>query len=85
MSEFDVFTGIPGHGKTSFCFQLMMNGSILYDWKWGVFSPENYPITELYETLVEMYIGKTSDIESLSRMSMTEYTRGMKFVNKHFS
>ena len=84
MSEFDVFTGIPGHGKTSFCFQLMMNGSILYDWKWGVFSPENYPITELYETLVEMYIGKTSDIESLSRMSMTEYTRGMKFVNKHF-
>ena len=84
MSEFDVFTGIPGHGKTSFCFQLMMNGSILYGWKWGVFSPENYPITELYETLVEMYIGKTSDIESKQRMSMTEYSRGMKFVNKHF-
>ena len=84
MAEFDVFTGIPGHGKTSFCFQLMMNGSILYGWKWGLFSPENYPITELYETLVEMYIGKTSDIESLQRMSMTEYSRGMKFVNKHF-
>jgi twinkle protein len=84
MAEFDVFTGIPGHGKTSFCFQLMMNGSILYGWKWGVFSPENYPITELYETLVEMYIGKTSDIDSSQRMSMTEYTRGMKFVNKHF-
>ena len=49
----------------------------------SVFSPENYPITELYETLVEMYIGKL-DIESLSRMSMTEYTRGTKFVNKHF-
>jgi len=84
MGEFDVFTGIPGHGKTSFCFQLMMNGSILYGWKWGVFSPENYPIGELYETLVEMYIGKTSDIESKRRMSMTEYSRGMKFVNKHF-
>ena len=84
MAEFDVFTGIPGHGKTSFCFQLMMNGSILYGWKWGLFSPENYPITELYETLVEMYIGKTSDIESSQRMSMTEYSVGMKFVNKHF-
>jgi len=84
MGEFDVFTGIPGHGKTSFCFQLMMNGSMLYGWKWGVFSPENYPIGELYETLVEMYIGKTSDIESTYRMTIEEYKRGISFVNKHF-
>ncbi len=84
MGEFDVFTGIPGHGKTSFCFQLMVNSSIMYGWKWGVFSPENYPIGELYETLVEMYIGKTSDIESDLRMTINEYTRGMAFVNKHF-
>lgn len=37
LSEFDVFTGIPGHGKTSFALQLMMNASILYGWKWGCF------------------------------------------------
>ena len=83
-AEFDVFTGIPGHGKTSFCLQLMLNSSILYGWKWGVFSPENYPINELYETLIEMYIGTTSDIESDHRMTVNEYRAGMTFINKHF-
>ena len=83
-AEFDVFTGIPGHGKSSFCFQIMINSSILYGWKWGVFSPENYPINELYETLIEMYVGTTSDIDADSRMNVNEYDAGMKFVNKHF-
>jgi len=82
--EFDVYTGIPGHGKTSFCFQVMLNASILYGWKWGVFSPENYPINELYETLIEMYIGETSDVESEHRMNINEYRAGMRFVNNHF-
>lgn len=84
VAEFDVFTGIPGHGKTSFCLQLMLNSSILYGWKWGVFSPENYPINELYETLIEMYIGATSDIDSEHRMNINEYKVGMSFINKHF-
>ncbi|MBC8437052.1 toprim domain-containing protein [bacterium] len=84
VSEFDVFTGIPGHGKSSFCFQIMLNSSILYGWKWAVFSPENYPINELYETLIEMYIGASSDIDSHKRMNVNEYDSGMRFVSKHF-
>jgi len=84
LSEFDVFTGIPGHGKTSFALQLMMNASILYGWKWGVFSPENYPINELFDGLVELYIGKTSDMDSPSRMTKEEYVHGMNFLKNHF-
>ena len=84
LSEFDVFTGIPGHGKTSFALQLMMNASILYGWKWGVFSPENYPINELFDGLVEVYVGKTSDLESPTRMSKEEYINGINFLKKHF-
>ena len=84
LSEFDVFTGIPGHGKTSFALQLMMNASIMYGWRWGVFSPENYPINELFDGLVELYVGKTSDLDSPNRMSKDEYIHGMSFLKKHF-
>ena len=62
----------------------MMNASILYGWKWGVFSPENYPINELFDGLVELYVGKTSDIDSPTRMSKEEYVHGMHFLKNHF-
>ena len=61
-----------------------MNASILYGWKWGVFSPENYPINELFDGLVEVYVGKTSDLDSPTRMGKDEYVHGIEFLKKHF-
>ena len=83
-SELDIYTGVPGHGKTHFAFQVMINASIIYGWKWGIFSPENYPVGDLYDTLIEMYIGNTSDKESMDRMTIEDYQRGMDFIKDHF-
>ena len=83
-SELDVWTGIPGSGKTMMAMQIMLNASVLYGWKWGIFSPENYPVGDLFDTLAEMYIGNTSDVDVNDRMSIYEYEKAIEFLNDHF-
>tara|TARA_B100000214_G_scaffold372690_1_gene351433 strand:+ start:295 stop:2085 length:1791 start_codon:yes stop_codon:yes gene_type:complete len=83
-SELDVWTGIPGSGKTMMAMQIMLNASVLYGWKWGIFSPENYPVGDLFDTLAEMYIGNTSDVDVQDRMSIYEYEKAIEFLNDHF-
>tara|TARA_R100001594_G_scaffold117046_1_gene152213 strand:- start:331 stop:2091 length:1761 start_codon:yes stop_codon:yes gene_type:complete len=83
-SELDVWTGIPGSGKTMMALQIMLNASVLYGWKWGVFSPENYPVGDLFDTLAEMYIGNTSDVDVEDRMSLHDYETAINFLHDHF-
>lgn len=82
--ELDIWTGVPGSGKTMMALQVMLNSSVLYGWKWGLFSPENYPVGDLFDILAEMYIGNTSDIDKDNRMSSYEYESAMEFLNEHF-
>jgi twinkle protein len=83
-SELDVWTGVPGSGKTMMAMQIMLNASVLYGWKWGVFSPENYPVGDLFDVLAEMYIGNTSDMDKDKRMTEYEYETAINFLNEHF-
>jgi twinkle protein len=39
-----LITGIPNHGKGEFLDQIMVDLAHLYQWSFGIFSPENYPI-----------------------------------------
>lgn len=72
-------------GKTEFGLHLMLMKSIFCGWKWGVFSPENYPEDEFYDTLIHSYIGKSTDpFYENNQMSMDEYERGYNFVREHF-
>ncbi len=41
---FTIVTGIPGSGKSTFIDNLMLNISRLNNWRFAVFSPENWPI-----------------------------------------
>jgi len=55
-----IVTGIPGHGKSEFLDQLLMQLSIDYDLRGGYFTPENWP-TELHILkLVEKINGKSA-------------------------
>jgi twinkle protein len=45
--QFNVVTGIPGHGKSEFMDALMLNMMTIHDWRFAVFSPENHP-TQLH-------------------------------------
>ncbi len=83
--EITLIIARPNSGKTEFGLQLMTMKSVFDDWKWGVFSPENYPEDEFYDSLIHTYIGKTTDpFYGSSQMTIDEYRKGYEFVRNHF-
>lgn len=76
--DVNLCTGFGNAGKTYWYLQLMLTKSIYDGWKWGVFSPENYPANDFYDDLIEMYCGKW-----ISKMSEDEYREAANFVGEH--
>lgn len=77
--EVNLVVGYANWGKTFFILQCMLTKSIYDGWKWGIFSPENYPANDFYDDLVEMYVGKW-----LANMTEEEYVEALYFLDKHF-
>ena len=75
-----VVTGIPGHGKSEFIDAAMVNLADMHDWKFAIYSPENYPIALHAIKLVEKYLGM-----SHKKISMTTFADAHAWVDKHFS
>jgi len=76
--------GYGGMGKTTFSFNVVINTALMYNWKWGIYTPENYPERRVYDLLAEILIGNSSDRDYQSRMSLTEYKSAiMGFLQKH--
>lgn len=83
--EISLFIGRPNAGKSEFMYQLMLMKSYFDGWKWAVFTPENHPVDEFYDTMIHAYIGKTTDpFFQNYQMNDEEYERGYNFVKQHF-
>lgn len=82
--EFTVITGIPGHGKSSWLDNLMINLSKRHQWRWAVFSAENFPISRHAAGLMEIYIGKPFSPGPCKRMSPKERDEAVKWVGEYF-
>lgn len=82
--EINLISGIPASGKTTFMVQLDLIQSLLRGVKWCVFSPENFPADEFYDTVIEQLTGKSTDSRFSNYISEEEYEAAMKFVNDHF-
>jgi twinkle protein len=79
-----VGNGYPGMGKTTFTYNMVINTAILYDWKWGMYCPENYPERRVFDSLAEILVGNSSDRDFKSRMTLNEYKRALlDFIHKH--
>lgn len=76
--DINLCTGYANAGKTYWLVQLMLTKSIYDDWRWAVFSPENYPANDFYDDLIEMYVGKW-----IPDMTIEEYSDAAKFVGEH--
>lgn len=84
-SEVNVWTGYENEGKSLFLNQLAVLKAFKDGDKFAVFSPENMPMDDFFNDLIEMYIGKTTDPYYPDfQMSKAEYLEAMNFVNKHF-
>jgi len=83
--EVNIWTGYQNEGKSTFLNQLSCVKAALDGFKFGVFSPENMPMNDFVNEIVEMYIGKTSNpTYKSSQMCLEEYEEGLSFVNNHF-
>lgn len=82
--EFTVITGIPGHGKSSWLDNLMVNLSRRSGWKWAVFSAENFPVARHAAGLMEVYSGKPFSKGPSVRMTPSERDGALKWIGEHF-
>ena len=78
------FTGIPTHGKSTFVEWLATLLSTSHGWKFGIFSPEHYPLQYHIYRLAEMIVGKPFFEGDNERMSMTELQSAVDFIQQHY-
>jgi twinkle protein len=75
----NVLTGIPGHGKSEWMDALMLNTCHFHNWKWLLFSPENYPVTLHIRKLAEKFLMKNFKV-----LTDEEFRYAVKYLNEHF-
>lgn len=76
--DINLCTGYANAGKTYWLVQLMLTKSIYDDWRWAIFSPENYPANDFYDDLIEMFVGRW-----IGDMTLEEYSDAAKFIGEH--
>lgn len=83
--EVNIWTGYQNEGKSLFLNQLATIKAFHDGWKFGVFSPENMPMKDFFNDIVEMYIGKSADpYYKNNQMTKDEYLEAINFVKRHF-
>lgn len=83
--EVNLWTGYQNEGKTLLLNQLCVIRAVNEDARVGVFSPENMPLDDFYNDIIEMYIGKSCDpYYSNNYMSEDEFKDGLKFTEDNF-
>lgn len=82
--EFTVITGIPGHGKSSWLDNLMINLARARSWRWAVFSAENFPVARHITQLLEIYSGKPFIEGVHARLSREEVQLSLNWLQRFF-
>lgn len=85
--QMTIITGIPNHGKSEFLDFVHARLAVFKGWRYGIFSPENFPIQLHLSKLIEKIIGKPFGIYGkhlYSRMNDSEKNAAREFINKHF-
>lgn len=83
--EVNIWTGYQNEGKSLFLESLCVLKSFFDGDSFGIFSPENTPVNDFYDNLIEIYIGKSSDpIYKSNQMSEEEYLEAMDFISSKF-
>ena len=82
--EVSLFTGFNNAGKSETVFQLMLLKSLRDGWKWAIFSPENEPVTEIFDQLAHALAGQSPDPSWANQMSESAYEHAKAFLFRHF-
>lgn len=78
-SRLTIVTGVSTHGKSEFLDDITARLAVWFDWKFAVFSPENFPIQLHVSKLVSKITGK-----AFNDVNGSELTEAYEFISKHF-
>jgi len=70
--ELTIVTGIPGHGKSIYLDQLSIGLSINSSWKFGICSPESYPLAFYFTRLIKRILGKKFSRFNITMSQLTQ-------------
>ena len=56
--QWTLITGLPGSGKSEWLDALMVNLAKREEWRFVIYSPENWPLVLHHAKIIEKYIGK---------------------------
>ena len=82
--ELTIVTGQNNAGKSETVLQWQLTKSIRDGWKWAVVSPENEPVSEIYDQLAHAMAGQSTDPTWANCMREQTYERCMDFLFEHF-
>ena len=77
-------TGIPSHGKSSFVDFIITRLNIIHGIKFGLFSPENYPMQMHASKLIECISGKSMRKTVIPRIDRDECLATNNYINDNF-
>jgi len=83
--EWTLVTGVPGHGKSEWLDALTVNLAMQHGWNFGIFSPENQPLTYHIQKLAEKYIGKPFAEGPTERMNAVEFENAITWIDQHYT
>lgn len=76
-----IITGIPGSGKSEFLDEITECLNIRYGWKFGFFSPENFPLKYHASKIISKITGKTF---SKHFLSLQDYKQVKEYMDDNF-
>lgn len=83
--EVTLVSGYNNEGKTNLIFQLAVLKAYYEDWKFGLYSPENMPMSDLFDDLIHCYVGIGCDkFYQNNVMTEQQYIEACDFINNHF-
>lgn len=82
--ELTIITGIPGHGKSSWLDNLMVSLARRKQWRWAVFSAENFPVSRHTAGLMEIWTGKPFSKGPTPRMTPDDRDTALAWVGEYF-
>lgn len=84
MGEVNLMSGYAGEGKTTFELQKHLIKAVKEGWKFGIFSPENFPPHEFFDDLVHTLVGKSTDKDNPKVMTEEEYNWACDIIDSLF-
>lgn len=84
MGQWTLITGTPGSGKSEWLDALMVNLAKRGEWKFIIYSPENWPLALHHSKILEKYLGKPFNPGPTERMDEEELDDGETWMAGKF-